>query len=78
MAIVKKIAMSTTAQKILDSNVGKFGVKVGNKVIKGVKAVTPSSKKIVDDLFGSPERDARQKKEAKKLNRASSGKVYKR
>lgn len=41
----QKVAMSKPVGKVLDSKVGKTGVKVGNKVIKAGKAIGKSIKK---------------------------------
>lgn len=44
----QKIAMSKPVGKVLDSRVGKAGVKVGKKVIKAVKAPAKLLKKKWD------------------------------
>ena len=65
--------MSNEMGKVLDSKVGKKMVSVGNIIKKEVRKLKPDMKKITDDLFGSPERDKKQREEAEKLNRSYSG-----
>lgn len=67
------LAMSRPAGKVLDSQVGKGMVKVGNAVIGGVKKLKPDMKKITDDLFGSPEQDMKYRRAGRALNRKYSG-----
>jgi len=72
-----KIAMSKPVGKVLDSKVGKAGVAVGNKIIKGVKRLKPDMKKIREDLVGSPAIDKRQREEGAKMNAEYSGRYKK-
>ena len=68
-----KLAMSKPVGKILDSKIGKRMVKVGDAVIKGAKFMTPNMKNLVDDAFGSPEKEKAQREAGKKLNEEYSG-----
>ena len=68
------MVMSKGMGKVLDNKVSKkVMIPIGNAIIKGVKSLKPNMKKITDDLFGSLEKDKKQKEQGKALNRSYSG-----
>ena len=71
----QKFAMSKPVSKVLDSKMGKGMIGLGNAITRGVRAVKPDMKKVKEDLFGSPERDARQKSIGEALNAGYSGAI---
>lgn len=71
MDSMRKIAMSKPVGNILDSKVGKAGVKVGNAVIKGVKAPL----KVLKDKAGV-QKSFRNKNSTEQKFRQNSKQLY--